>query len=73
MSDDKITHLEIGPSDIIEIEKIYGPLVMTDLRISIDINRGEWVIERQIVPNEGEMTWEVCARIDGQNSIDFHH
>lgn len=64
------TKVEIGKG--IEIEKLYGPLVMANIRVFIDLSRAEWVIEREIVPKEGEGSWEVCARIDGQNSITFN-
>lgn len=69
---DDLIKVEIGLGKIIELEKLFGPLVMTNIRVTIDKQRAEWIIEREIVPKEGAGTWEVCARIDGQNSITFN-
>ena len=63
--------ITIGAGKIVEFDKLFGPLIMTNIRVSIDVPRGEWIIEREIVPKEGMGGWEICARIDGQNSIDF--
>jgi len=44
MKDHKI---EIGSGDRVTIEKLFGPTVFADLRITADYERGCWVIERQ--------------------------
>lgn len=74
LKEDKLGEVEMGPSDVLEIDKVFGPLVMTNLRVSIDVERCEWVVERKVIKNgpDGDIeSWEVCARIDGQNSIEF--
>lgn len=69
MSEKKV--VEIGTTDVVLIDKLYGPLVMCDLQIHVDSARGEWVISRQVLARDGTSAWETVARIDGQNSIEF--
>jgi hypothetical protein len=53
------------------IEKEFGPLDMCDLRITIDYERAEWVVERKIHRLDCITEWEVATRIDGQNTIEY--
>jgi len=67
--------VEIGPEDSVVIDKMYGPMVFTNLRIRPDLERNEWVIERQTIlpchdPEDPDDTfqcvrWVVWTRIPG--------
>jgi hypothetical protein len=66
--DKPIIRVEIGSNHIIIIDKLYGPRVMAELRITQDYNTNEWIIERQVeTPTEdGDVfTWVEAARITG--------
>jgi hypothetical protein len=59
----------IGTENVIEVDKLYGPLVAQPVRVSIE---GEsWVIEREVEaedPEPGTSAWVVCAKfpLDGE-------
>lgn len=59
-------HIHTGAC--IEIVKMYGPLVFMDIRVTLDFQTCEWVIERADKGNE----WREVARIPGQLESDFH-
>lgn len=60
----------IGNTNVVEIDKLYGPLVAQPVRVSVE---GEmWVVERMVEseeenPQPGTSSWVECARfpIDG--------
>jgi hypothetical protein len=54
------------PEPVIELDKLYGPLIFMPIRITLDIGKCEWVIERRNGDNWGEV-----ARIPGQLDSDF--
>ena len=56
--------VEIGSHNTLIIDKLFGPLSMSKLRLNIDSKEGEYVIERQRF-NNGIESWEVTARING--------
>lgn len=61
----KTHRLEIGSSDVVEIEKLFGPTVFADLRITADVKRGGWVIERMWIAKGEFVEWCVIpAQID---------
>jgi|tagenome__1003787_1003787.scaffolds.fasta_scaffold19760797_2 hypothetical protein len=64
----KDVEIQIGASDKVEIDKVYGPMVFWNLRVSCDLESGEWIIERQMGPL-GE--WREWTRIPGQLETDF--
>jgi hypothetical protein len=37
----------IGSTNVVVIDKLYGPLLARTLRVSLDTDNGVWVIERQ--------------------------
>lgn len=45
--------VEIGSMDTVVIDKLFGPTIFADLRITADSDRGCWVIERMWI-NKGE-------------------
>ena len=76
----KVTHEEdgshthenmIGTGDTVIIQKMYGPWCVNDLRITLDANTLEWVIERPTEIRHGptavvdsySIRYEVVARI----------
>ena len=58
--------VEMGTHQRLTIDKLFGPTVYADLRISCDSNACEWVIER-----ESRGVWSEVARIPGQLESDF--
>jgi hypothetical protein len=74
----QMLHAEInGPMDVtvqvavtgkVEIDKLYGPLIFWPIRVSLDRDSCEWIIERQFGP-VGE--WREMTRIPGQLDEDF--
>lgn len=61
-----IIDVEIGSHSTVIIEKVFGPLVMTDLRVTIDPLQGEYIIERRkMFPLGDKEEWDVVARISG--------
>jgi hypothetical protein len=60
--------IQIPSTGKITIDKLYGPTIFWDIRISCDINTVEWVIERSMGPRG---TWKEWCRIPGQLDEDF--
>lgn len=51
------THkVEIGSFDVLTIDKLFGPTIFADLRITADPDRG-WVIEREWIENGQFVEW----------------
>ena len=48
--------VEIGSDETLTIEKMFGPTIFADLRITADCKRG-WVIERQWIGNSEWIEW----------------
>ena len=65
----------VGTTNVVEIDKFYGPLVAQPVRVSIE---GEaWVVERMVEdrpddPQPGTSPWVECARfpLDGGIRVD---
>jgi hypothetical protein len=66
---DKEVTLSIGAYDIVEIEKLYGPLVFMPLRVTMDVEECQWVIYRGYSGDD----WREVARLPGQLEGDFIH
>lgn len=62
------TTVQIGHDGRVTIDKLYGPLVFWPIRISLDVEACEYVIERSMGPM-GE--WKEWTRIPGQLKEDF--
>jgi hypothetical protein len=58
--------IEIGSGQPVEIDKMYGPLIFANLRITADADSGDWIIERMCGDE-----WNEYARIPGQLEEDF--
>ena len=76
MSDDSkpdltIVRLDMGSHQCVHLVKMFGPLLMCDIRIWTDTRTGEWVIERSREKVDGVTTWEVGARVLGCLDEDF--
>ena len=63
--------LEMGYSKI-TLDKLFGALIFCNLRIYADSKTCEWIIEREVIDEESNISWEEVYRIDGQESIYFH-
>ena len=59
--------VEIG-TECVVIDKVFGPTIFVDLRITPDIERAEWLIERATGPEGIYVEW---CRIPGQMDLDF--
>ena len=67
--------LEIGTMHTIILNKLFGPTVFCDLKISIDDTTMEWVIEKQctrITDNVEDDWFEEVCRINCQESLEFY-
>ncbi len=63
----ELLEVEMGSHQIVEIEKLFGPLIACDVRVFIDGT--DWVVQREV---EGENAgWEEMARFDCQDSLVF--
>lgn len=61
--EDKQT-VEMGSNETITIDKMFGPTIFADIRITADTERG-WVIERQWIESGEWIEWCVIpAQID---------
>lgn len=62
----------IGTTNVVEIDKFYGPLVAQPVRVSIESERNEWVVERMVEDREAEpgtSTWVEVARFSLDGAI----
>ena len=65
------THkVEIASFDTVEIDKLFGPTIFMNLRITASIERG-WVIERETQNEEGLLHYVEWTTIPAQLDIDF--
>lgn len=60
--------IQIGSTGKLTINKLYGPLIFWDIRVSCDIDSCEWVIERSMGPDGA---WKEWCRVPGQLDEDF--
>lgn len=59
--------VEVGYESVI-IDKLFGPQIFANLRITADPKTNTWLIEREMI-DTGE--WQEWVRIPGQISIEF--
>ncbi len=59
--------LELGSGDVVILDKLFGPTIMTELRITADVEEG-WIIERRWIAT-GE--WVKWVTIPGQIEQEF--
>jgi hypothetical protein len=60
--------VNIGSSQTVEIDKMYGPLIFASVRVRADASTCEWVVERETI-NTGD--WYEVVRIPGQVDAEF--
>lgn len=58
----KVIRVEAGSDTLVHIEKLYGPWVVSDVRVWLDYNPGQWVVERLDDPTFDK--WVEMARFD---------
>jgi len=67
-------YVACSAAQAITVMKDYGPLIFTAVRVTADLESGDWIFERQVITDtdEGDVSsWEVMSRFNGQESIDF--
>jgi len=73
--DSKRNEVNIGSDDTVIINKLYGPTIFCNLRITARTSDCKWVIERQVIEQDAQGNdisyYETMLEIDGQASIDF--
>ncbi len=60
--------VEVGSDDSVIIDKIFGPLVFSNLRITAHAESACWIIERQWIKSGEWLEW---VRIPGQFEQEF--
>jgi len=68
--DEKTKTVEMG-CETVTIEKLYGPLIFCDVRVTADFKTCKWIVERQWIHEDNSITWEKMCEFDGQESIFF--
>lgn len=67
--------IEIGSFDTVTIEKIFGPTIYCNIRITAKGVEGKWLIEREVINQDKDgndvVAWEAVCEIDAQESISF--
>ena len=67
--------VEVGGQSVI-VDKLFGPLVMQNVRVRVDVEEAEWVFERwqcNPVDADGNDTggkWVEVARVNGQGDVE---
>lgn len=49
--------VEIGSGDTVSIDKLFGPTIFSPIRITADLNRQCWVIERMWINTGTYIEW----------------
>lgn len=62
----RVIRVNIGGA-VVEVDKLYGPLAAELVRIRLDHNTAEWIVERQPIDATGDV-WEEKARWNCQES-----
>jgi hypothetical protein len=67
-----VATLQLGSGETVVLDKLFGPTIFADLRITVDTSRG-WVISRKWVKTDTWIEWCVIpAQID-EEFDDFEH
>ena len=57
--------VEIGSGQSVTIDKLFGPMIFANLRVTANTERGEWVIEREWIGSGRYIEWcSIPAQID---------
>jgi hypothetical protein len=68
MACDETIHVDICGDQPVEIDKLFGPLIFANLRVTADVKSNEWIIERQHI---GTGEWSYITAIPGQIPGEF--
>lgn len=60
--------VEVGCEDKVVINKLFGPLIFTDIKIEADYESGCWIIQRKWIKTG---KWQEVCRISGQFNEEF--
>lgn len=60
--------ISVKVNEPVVLEKLFGPMIFADLRITANFERCVWIIERH---NHTTGEWTKEAEIDGQRETDF--
>ena len=73
--DKESKEINIGGDETITINKLYGPLIFCNLKITARTKDCRWVIEREVIEVDEQRnditSYETILELDGQASIDF--
>lgn len=67
MNDKEIT-VEVGCGDKVIVDKLFGPLIFTDIKVVADFESGCWIISRRWIKTH---KWQEICRIAGQYDEEF--
>lgn len=62
--------VNIGAFQTVTIDKMYGPSALNPIRIHLDFDKGEWVVDEPSNHNNG---WTEACRISGQGEAKVQH
>lgn len=62
--------VEIGTGNVVRIDKLYGPWAVSQIRLRLDYDPGEWVVEREDDPLMGK--WVEVARFAAEGECCDH-
>ena len=63
-----LKEIHVAADETITVDKMFGPLVFFPIRVTADLDSGDWVIERQ---SGDDGSWSEAARIPGQTAEDY--
>lgn len=66
--DGKEIIVEVGCGDTVIVDKLFGPLIFTDIKVVADFESGCWIISRRWIKTN---KWQEICRIAGQFSEEF--
>ena len=73
--DEKRKTVNVGSNSTIIIDKMYGPTIFCNLRITARSRDCKWIVEREVIGQDDQdndiTSWETMCEIDGQESISF--
>lgn len=65
---DKEIVVEVGCGDKVIVDKLFGPLIFTDIKVEADFQSGCWIISRRWIKTH---KWQEICRIPGQYDEEF--
>lgn len=60
--------VEVGCGDKVIVDKLFGPLIFTDIKVEADFQSSCWIISRRWIKTD---KWQEICRIPGQYDEEF--